>query len=152
LRSTTRLLDDLVRIPGTSIRFGIDPVLSLIPGAGDAASGLLSLYAMTLAAQLGAPPSVVLRMMANTLVDILLGLFPGLGDVVDVVWKSNRRNLLLLEHYLAQPTQTHHRSKAVLIATVGTAFAIITFVIIAVGVLTAFVAVSLASLLGLPLV
>src|SRR5689334_14479749 len=94
------LLDDAVRIPGTSIRFGLDPILgALLPAAGDAVSAVGSLALLLLALKYRVPTSTLARMLLNVLLDTLLGAIPVVGDVFDVAWKANRRNLELLERY-----------------------------------------------------
>lgn len=108
------LLDDLVRVPGTSRRFGLDPVLGLLPGGGDIAGGALSGYIVFAAARLGAPSSVLLRMGWNIVVDTLLGAVPLLGDLFDASWKANRRNVALLESYIEQPGSARRSSRLVL--------------------------------------
>lgn len=112
-RALTRVLDTAARVPGTRVRFGLDAVLGLVPGLGDVAGAALSGYLVLLAARLGAPTSVVLRMLANVAVDTVGGGVPVLGDAFDVAWKSNTRNLALLERFLAQPTPTRRASRAV---------------------------------------
>lgn len=114
LRRIAWLLDDLVRVPGTSRRFGLDPVLGLIPGGGDVAGGALSAYIVIAAARLGAPSSVILRMGWNIVVDTVLGAVPLLGDLFDASWKANRRNVALLETYLEQPGAARRSSQLVL--------------------------------------
>ena len=108
------LLDDLVRVPGTSRRFGLDPVLGLLPGGGDIAGGALSAYIVLAAARLGAPSSVILRMGWNIVVDTVLGAVPLLGDLFDAWWKANRRNVALLESYMEQPGSARRSSRFVL--------------------------------------
>jgi hypothetical protein len=108
------LLDDLVRIPGTSRRFGLDPLLGLLPGGGDIAGGALSAYIVVAAARLGAPSSVILRMGWNIVVDTVLGAVPLLGDLFDASWKANRRNVALLERYVDEPGTARRSSRLVL--------------------------------------
>lgn len=110
LRTLARVLDDALRIPGTRIRFGLDPLLGLFPGAGDAVTGAVATYAIVVAAKLGAPPSVILRMALNILVDVVLGAIPLLGDLFDLGWKSNRKNVRLLERYEAEPKKVRAAS------------------------------------------
>lgn len=98
-----RLLDTAIRIPGTNIRLGLDAVLGLIPGAGDAVGALLSSYIILAAARQGAPRAVLLRMIGNVAIDSLLGAVPVLGDIFDVAFKSNARNAALLERLATQP-------------------------------------------------
>jgi hypothetical protein len=108
------LLDDIIRIPGTNLRFGIDPLLGLLPGGGDLAGGVLSGYIILAAARLGAPPAVLVRMGGNVLLDALIGTVPLLGDLFDAGWKANRRNARLLEQYAAAPQPVRRRSRVVL--------------------------------------
>ncbi len=91
------LLDDIFRIPGTSIRFGLDPLIGLIPGLGDALSGIASFVIVFAAWQRRLPRVTVARMVANIGIDTLVGSIPLLGDAFDVAWKSNRKNLELLK-------------------------------------------------------
>jgi hypothetical protein len=112
-RTLTNLLDNAVRVPGTSMRFGLDPVLGLIPGLGDVAGAALSGYVVLLASQLGAPTTVIVRMLGNVVVDTVGGTFPVIGDLFDAGWKANSRNLALLERHLGQPESTKRASRAV---------------------------------------
>jgi hypothetical protein len=90
------LLDDRFHIPGTNVRFGLDSIIGLIPGVGDAISASLSSYLIWRAHQLGASKLTLLRMGGNMAVDTVLGAVPLLGDIFDVSFRSNRRNLELL--------------------------------------------------------
>ena len=110
-RAVARSLDSAVGIPGTGIRVGLDPILGLIPGLGDVVGGALAGYIVLLAARYGAPRSVLLRMASNLAIDSLLGSVPLLGDLFDVGWKANVRNLTLLEHYLGQPASARRSSR-----------------------------------------
>jgi hypothetical protein len=96
-----RLMDTAWGIPFTRWRFGFDTVLGLIPGVGDGANLLISIYTLYLAQKLGAPNSLLLKMAANSGIDFGLGTVPVLGDVFDMFFKSNTRNLKLLTDYLA---------------------------------------------------
>lgn len=99
-RALTRLLDSAARIPGTGIRFGLDPVLGLIPGLGDVAGAVLSGYMVLLAGRAGASRTTIVRMLANVAIDAVGGTVPLLGDAFDVAFKANTRNLALLERTL----------------------------------------------------
>jgi hypothetical protein len=101
VRLLSRLLDEQFRIPGTTYRVGLDGLLGLIPGVGDAAGALLSVYILYEATQLGAPRTVLLRMIANIGIDTVGGAIPIVGDVFDMAWKANRKNAALLHAYLA---------------------------------------------------
>lgn len=97
-------------MPGTGVRFGLDPVLGLIPGAGDVAGAALSGYMVLVARELGASRAVIVRMLANVAVDTAVGAIPVLGDLFDVAWKSNTRNLALLEGVAGAPVATKRTS------------------------------------------
>jgi hypothetical protein len=90
------MLDDRFRIPGTNIRFGLDALIGLIPGVGDAVSGVLSSYLIWRAHQLGASKLTLLRMAGNVAIDSAIGVVPIFGDLFDWRFRSNRRNLELL--------------------------------------------------------
>ena len=99
LRRIARLMDTAFRIPGTRIRFGADPLLGLGPGGGDIVSLGIGLYAFAEAVRLGVPKSVMARMLANIAIDTGVGAIPLAGDIFDLFFKSNTRNLkLLLDH------------------------------------------------------
>jgi hypothetical protein len=90
------LLDTAFVVPGTDIRFGLDAVIGLIPGIGDAITTALSLYIVREARALGAPRLLVARMIANVVLDGVVGVVPIVGDAFDVAWRANRRNMALL--------------------------------------------------------
>ena len=101
IRLLSRLLDEQFRIPGTMYRVGLDGLLGLIPGVGDAAGALLSAYIVYEAIRLGAPSTVLLRMIANIGIDTVGGAIPVVGDIFDMAWKTNKKNAALLHAYLA---------------------------------------------------
>lgn len=116
LRSLSRLLDSAFVIPGTRYRFGLDALIGLVPGLGDAISAVFSGYIILQASRLGAPKSVVTRMIANVAIDTVVGWVPVLGDLFDVAWKSNVKNMALLENHVRQPAAARAGSrKAVLL-------------------------------------
>ena len=92
----SRLLDTAFPIPGTRFRIGLDGLLGLIPGIGDPLGAILSSYIVFAAARLGASQLTLLRMLGNVAIDGLVGAVPILGDVFDIAWKANVRNLALL--------------------------------------------------------
>src|SRR6188768_613965 len=99
-----RLLDDGLTVPGTRIGIGLDALLGfLFPTLGDALTGLGSLSLLVLAFQMRLPKVVVLRVVFNIALDVLLGCVPFVGDAFDLFWRSNRRNLQLLQRYTADP-------------------------------------------------
>jgi hypothetical protein len=103
VRALARLLDTAVRVPGTNVRFGLDALVGLIPGVGDVFGAAASGYIVLAAARLGAPAPVLLRMLLNSGLDLAFGTVPLIGDVFDVGWRSNARNVALLERHLADP-------------------------------------------------
>lgn len=96
-RRIARLLDSAVGVPGTRVRFGLDAVLGLIPGLGDVAGAAMSAYLVLLGSRHGVSRAVLMRMVGNVAVDAAGGALPVLGDLFDVGWKANTRNLHLLE-------------------------------------------------------
>jgi hypothetical protein len=90
------LLDDIFRIPGTRIRFGLDFLIGWIPGIGDAAAGIASFLIVLAAWRRGVQSVTLVRMTANVLLETTLGAIPVAGDVFHVFWKANRRNYRLL--------------------------------------------------------
>ena len=95
-----RLLDTAFVVPGTRIRFGMDGLIGLVPGIGDAVTTALSLFIVYEAHQLGAPRHMLVRMLGNVALDGVVGSVPVAGDVFDVMWKANRRNMRLLLDWL----------------------------------------------------
>lgn len=99
LRWWADLLDSKFRIPGTNIRFGIDPILSLVPGIGELASPLFTSLILTQALRQRVPAPVIVRMVMNALIDAAVGAVPVAGTVADVFWRANNMNLQLLEQH-----------------------------------------------------
>ena len=93
-------VDAAFRVPGTRFRFGLNSVLGLVPGGGDAVLAALSLAIVWEARRLGAPPPLVGRMLANVGIEALGGAVPVFGDLFDMAFKANLRNLDLLERHL----------------------------------------------------
>lgn len=100
LRGLSRLLDNAFRIPIIGYRIGLDPILGLIPGVGDALTLLPAGYIVFEAYRLGVPKATLLRMLANVGLEALVGTVPLLGDVFDATFKANARNMALLEPHL----------------------------------------------------
>ena len=94
------LFDDRFRIPGTNVRFGLDPIIGILfPGIGDAVTGTGSIGLLTLAVRRGVPRVVLWRMVLNILIDMVFGSLPLVGDIFDVAFKANRRNLELIREH-----------------------------------------------------
>jgi hypothetical protein len=125
VRALARLLDTAVTVPGTKIRFGADSLVGLIPGIGDVAGAVLSGYIVLVATRLGASAPVVARMLLNIGVDTLVGSVPVLGDLFDVAWKSNQRNVALLENYLGAAVETRRKSSWIVTVVVVSAIAVL---------------------------
>ena len=104
LRRWARIFDSAFQIPGTNIRFGIDPLLGFIPGIGDLASPLLSMFMVWHGFKLRVPKVVLARMVLNALIDAIAGVVPVAGDLFDFGWKATQWNLALLEKH-AMPGQ-----------------------------------------------
>ena len=102
IESLARWLDARFVIPGTNWRFGLDGVIGLVPVVGDGVTALLSAYIILRARELGAPRWLLARMGANWAIDSVLGAVPLVGDIFDVAFKSNLKNLRLLQRHLAQ--------------------------------------------------
>ncbi|MCB0271676.1 MAG: DUF4112 domain-containing protein [Bdellovibrionales bacterium] len=95
-------LDTQYKIPFTAIRFGWDAIIGLIPGAGDTLMAFISFYFIFRAVHNNVPFKIILAMIANIVIEWLLGSIPVVGDIFDIYFKSNIRNLQLLRKYSAQ--------------------------------------------------
>ncbi len=106
IRTVSHLLDNAIPIPGTRFRVGLDPLLGLLPGAGDILGAVLSAYIVVEAARFGLPRETLVKMLSNLVMDSVGGSLPILGDIFDATWKANSRNLALLEAHIATPEPT----------------------------------------------
>ena len=106
----SHLLDDWFRIPGTSIRFGLDGIVGFIPGVGDVIGGVASCIIIVAAWMRGVSYVTIARMLANWGIEVLLGTIPFLGNLFDIAWKANRRNYALMTGSLADPQGVRRRS------------------------------------------
>ena len=102
LRSLAWLLDNSIPLPG-GFRIGLDAIIGLVPGIGDAIGALMSVFILNEARMLGAPRSVLMRMSGNVLLETLIGAIPFVGDLFDAGFKANARNIVLLERYQLDP-------------------------------------------------
>lgn len=103
-------MENLLPIPGTDLRLGIDAMLGLVPVVGDLLASLPAGYILYSAHDMGAPRRLLIRMGLNLLVDLIIGMIPGIGDMFDIGWQANSRNVALLRRYLE--TQTAHAEPA----------------------------------------
>jgi Domain of unknown function (DUF4112) len=135
LRQLSLLLDNAIRIPGTNYRVGLDPLIGLVPAGGDLLSGFLAIYIVYEAARLGVPAATIARMGSNVVFDLVSGTFPVIGDLLDVTWKANSRNVALLEQHIEAPLPSGRTDK---LWAVGMIVALV-FIVIGAASLTAWV-------------
>ena len=102
IRKIAKLLDTAIGIPGTKIRFGLEPILGILPGGGDLVTAIISAYMIYLAASFGLDKSEIFKMIKNVAIDTAIGSIPIAGDIFDAYFKANIRNLEILENHLAQ--------------------------------------------------
>ena len=110
LRALARLLDSSIPLPG-GYRIGLDGIVGLVPGLGDAIGASLSAYIIVQSARLGASWPTLLRMTTNVLIESVVGIIPVAGDLFDFAWKANLRNVALLEQGLGQPARGSPRRR-----------------------------------------
>ena len=124
LRWWASLLDSRYRVPGTNIRFGLDPLFSLVPGLGELATPVFTAALLAQVFRQRVPRMIVLRMLTNSLVDVVLGAIPIAGTIGDVFFRANLRNLALLERH-ADPGRHAGRGDYVFVIGVAIAFAFV---------------------------
>lgn len=112
IATVSRILDDLVEVPGTGRRVGLDPVLGFVPILGDAVSAAAGFWIVAEAARFELPRLVLARMVLNVIVDLALGAIPFLGDLFDFVSKANARNLALFRRHATDPHASTTDTKA----------------------------------------
>ncbi|WP_148414879.1 DUF4112 domain-containing protein [Haloferax sp. KTX1] len=146
LRAVSFYLDEAFEVPGTNYRVGLDPILGLVPGIGDATASALSAYILVEAAMLGVPRATLARMLGNVVLDATVGSLPLVGDVFDAAWKANARNVRLLEaRYDDASPAAAAADRRFLLAAV----AAIALLLVALGAATAFVALWVLGQVGL---
>ncbi len=119
------IMDDLLRLPGTKFRFGLDPIIGLLPGLGDTASAIVSALALIYAARSGVPKILLARMAANILINELVGIVPGVGDAFSFWFKSNVRNYELLKRHIGMPQRSRRSDWVFVIVVLGLLFLIV---------------------------
>jgi hypothetical protein len=110
LRTLAWLMDNSIPLPG-GFRVGIDAIIGLVPGIGDAVGALISAYIINEARGMGAPRSVLMRMMGNVMLETVIGAIPFAGDLFDAAFKANTRNLALLAQYQLDPVGSRRGSR-----------------------------------------
>jgi hypothetical protein len=131
--AVSRVMDELVAVPGTSIRVGLDPVVGLVPVVGDAISAVVGFWLIAEATRFGVPRLVVGRMIVNTVVDLAVGAIPLLGDLFDVVSRSNSRNLALFRRHALDPSASTRGEQIALAGLVVLVIGLLWFVATAIG-------------------
>ena len=131
----TRLLDELVSVPGTSIKVGLDPLVGVIPVVGDAVAAGVGAWVIAEAARFGIPRVVLGRMALNLLVDLGVGAIPLIGDVYDVLFRSNTRNLELFRRHALDPDASTRGERAFFAGLLVLLVGIVWLALVAVGAL-----------------
>jgi hypothetical protein len=131
--AVSRVTDELVAVPGTSIRVGLDPVVGLVPVVGDAISAVVGFWLIAEATRFGVPRIVVGRMIVNTVVDLAVGAIPLLGDLFDVVSRSNSRNLALFRRHALDPSASTRGEQIALAGLVVLVVGLLWLVAMAIG-------------------
>ncbi|MBC7530680.1 MAG: DUF4112 domain-containing protein [Oligoflexus sp.] len=128
IKRISYILDSAIPIPGTKYRVGLDPIIGLIPGIGDALTSLVSSYIVLSGMQMNVSRWTLVRMVFNILIESVVGIVPVVGDVFDAYWKSNERNRVLLEANMNDP-----KAKAVDKIFVASVLLLLVFVLVLTG-------------------
>ena len=129
----THVLDELVSVPGTPIKVGLDPVIGVIPIAGDALAALVGVWVILEASRFGIPRVVLGRMVANLVMDLGIGAIPLLGDAYDLFFRSNSRNLDLFRRHALDPGATTRGEQAFFVGLVVLAIGLLWLVVTVIG-------------------
>ncbi len=119
IHTLSSLMDNRFRIPGTNIHFGFDALIGLIPGVGDLISFLISAYIISVATKNGASGYVRSRMILNVAVDTIIGAIPFIGDIFDVGFKANQKNMRLLDQYFNEGKHKGSANKVIIPVTIA---------------------------------
>ncbi len=122
------IMDEFLRVPGTKFRFGLDPLIGLIPGLGDTGSALVSAFALIQALRVGVPKILLVRMSMNILINEVVGIAPIVGDAFSFWFKSNSRNYQIIKDHIAVPG-TSRRSDWIFVI----AILVLLFVVVCLG-------------------
>jgi hypothetical protein len=134
IRRVAHWLDAGIRVPGTNIRIGFDPILGLVPGLGDAVGAMLGGTVFLEGIRRGASRATMIRIAANIALDFLVGAVPLLGDVFDFAWKANLRNVALLERLAADPHASRRRDRLFVIV-LGVSLVMLCTAVLALGII-----------------
>jgi len=139
------VMDELIALPNSKFKFGLDPLIGLVPGIGDTASAIVSALVLIQAARRGLPKILLARMSLNILINEIVGIIPGLGDVFSFWFKSNKRNYELLLAHTEKPRHARVSDWFFVIATLA-----ILFVAVATGIYVSWLILrAIGQLLGL---
>lgn len=130
-------LDEGVRLPGTRFRVGLDPIIGLVPGFGDAAGAVLSAAILAEAIRRGVSRFTLGRIAWNIALDAVFGAVPVIGDAFDFVWKANVKNVALIERYVALPDRAHKADRFFVLLLIGSLFLLCAALMVAGVLLTA---------------
>ena len=111
IRALSRLLDDAIPIPGTGYSFGLDPIIGLLPAGGDVMGTILSAYIVLEAVRFKLSAPTLTRMIFNIVLEMIVGTVPFIGDLFDLGWKANSKNVRLIEAHLQQPQESQKADK-----------------------------------------
>ena len=119
------IMDQFLRLPGTKFRFGLDPIVGLIPRLDDTASAIISALSLVYAARCGLPKALLARMSLNILLNEIIGIIPGIGDAFSFWFKSNLRNYELLQRHMARPSRSRKSDWIFVAIVLGLLFLIV---------------------------
>jgi hypothetical protein len=105
IRFAGKILEGIIAVPGTDKKIGLDPIIGLVTGGGDSVGFMMSAYILVESLRFKLPKETLMRMLTNVAIDAVVGAVPFLGDVFDFFWKSNSKNIRLLEAHLANPKE-----------------------------------------------
>lgn len=125
LRRLVHVWDEAIRVPGTRFAVGLDALVGLVPGLGDALGAVVAGSVLFAALRAGVPPAVAARMLLNIALDASVGAVPIAGDLFDAGFRANARNVTLLEHWLADPARVARGSRVALGAVALGALALV---------------------------
>jgi Domain of unknown function (DUF4112) len=139
------VMDELIAFPNTKFKFGLDPIIGLVPGIGDTASAFVSALVLIQAARRGVPKILLARMSLNILINEIVGIIPGLGDAFSFWFKSNKRNYQLFLAHTAAPQRARASDWLFVIVVLAALF-----IVVATGIFVSFLVLrGIAQLLGL---
>ena len=129
----THALDELIAVPGTPVRVGLDPIVGLIPVVGDAVAALVGVWVIGEAARFGIPRLVLGRMAVNLVIDLAIGAIPLLGDIFDFAFRSNSANLELFRRHALDPDASTRGEQTFLVGLVLLLVGIVWLILTAIG-------------------